>query len=732
LPENSESSDVVEPYDVEGRARRGYTSGMAARAIEARSRVTGAVDVHLLFPPPWSAFHSVHLSLPLLAGHLRSRGVSAAVSDLNIRTANRLLSREAVLAAARDGAALLQERGDALSAEARDALETALAAAPLVAETIAGAVALLRDPGERISEVPAAAQGLRLASMVVSAPAWPGTYDAVAGSYQPRELALTFALDEALRALGRTELDRVESTLREELLSALAAHPARLYGIGLACSEQLFPALRCAQWIKQAQPGAKVAIGGSAVPFFQGALGLLPRFFDVVDFVVVDDGEEPLEKLFRHVAEGLPLEEVPNVRYRAERKVRVSSKKWSSGFETPAPPDFTSVDAGAYFSRPTLPYVTGRRCYWNKCTFCSITYDKETPYGPTRVEAIVDQMRQITLETGVSQFQFVDEVVPAPRLKRISEAITAAGFECTFDALLRFQEQYEPAIWRAAHRAGMRAVYFGFESGSQKVLDLMQKGTHIPNAEVCLRDAHEAGLYTHCFVMVGFPGEEEADFQETLAFLRRNRESIDSVASGHFSADLCSPCGDHPEAFGLSAHEMAPLTLDHRRPQLERMGMMLERLVRFRAETAAEHWSHLSMGSLNAGNLLARLRAIPLSRFREEQRAIAKDQVERRRLLSSGAHLPVRLSPQALVGAPTGGLGDESDAMRAVYDPRSGAFAILPAPVVALAQGGATLGAIEAALRALGAPAGHTGALLEQRLLVALRPASLPAPGRAW
>jgi hypothetical protein len=699
-----------------------------AREEASGARGTGPVDVHLLFPPPWSTFHSVHLSLPLLAGHLGSRGIRAATSDLNVRVACRLLTRRAVIEA-REALARLLEEG-AVPEAAREDAETALAAAPLVADAVEGAIALLRDPGERLARVPAAAQALRLASMVVAAPDHPASYDAVAGSYRPRELAVTFALDEALRALSRTRLDALERALRDELLAAVAARPARLYGIGIACSEQLFPSLRCAAWIKERDPSAKVALGGAAVPFFQGALGLLPRFFDLVDFVVVDDGEVPLERLHRHLSEGAPLEEVPNLRRREGRRVVVAKERWSAGFEPPAAPDFSGVDAGAYFSRPTLPYLTGRRCYWNKCTFCSITYDKSTPYGATRVETIVAQLREMAARTGVSAFQFVDEVVPAPRLRRISEAITAAGFECVFDALLRFEEKYDPAVWSAARRAGMRAAYFGFESGSQRVLDLMQKGTTIPLAERCLREAHAAGIYTHCFVMVGFPGEEEVDLEQTIAFLRRNRAQVDSVASGHFSADLCSPCGDHPEAFGLAPHEVAPLSLDHRRPQPERVDMMAARLLRFRAETAFERFSFLSMGTLNAGNLLEHLRRTSLPALNAEQRALASEAARRRALLASGPGVPVRLAPAARLGAPFGGEGEE--ALRAAFDPETGAFAILPAPVLALAAGGASLGALDAAFRALGAPAGHAARLLETGLLAPAATAPvLGVPSRA-
>src|SRR5205809_783268 len=89
-------------------------------------------DVHLLFPPPWSSFHSVHLSLPLLAGHLRRAGRSPATTDLNIAVAARLLRTPVIAEAARVLERQLAADRRSLSEAAIDHKETALAAAPFV------------------------------------------------------------------------------------------------------------------------------------------------------------------------------------------------------------------------------------------------------------------------------------------------------------------------------------------------------------------------------------------------------------------------------------------------------------------------------------------------------------------------------------------------------------------------------------------------------------------------
>ena len=78
-------------------------------------------------------------------------------------------------------------------------------------------------------------------------------------------------------------------------------------------------------------------------------------------------------------------------------------------------------------------------------------------------------------------------------------------------------------------KAGCEWLGYGIESGSQKVVDSMNKHFSIINAEEVLRDTHRAGISTQVNFMFGIPTEAEDDFRQTLEFLKRNRENIDSV-----------------------------------------------------------------------------------------------------------------------------------------------------------------------------------------------------------
>ena len=80
-------------------------------------------------------------------------------------------------------------------------------------------------------------------------------------------------------------------------------------------------------------------------------------------------------------------------------------------------------------------------------------------------------------------------------------------------------------------RAGCKALQFGIESGSQRILRKMNKPFSIDQAELILRSSFSAGIQNFINLLIGFPGETEEDFMETLCFLERNRQFIQGFGS---------------------------------------------------------------------------------------------------------------------------------------------------------------------------------------------------------
>jgi radical SAM superfamily enzyme YgiQ (UPF0313 family) len=105
----------------------------------------------------------------------------------------------------------------------------------------------------------------------------------------------------------------------------------------------------------------------------------------------------------------------------------------------------------------------------------------------------------------------------------------------------------------AAVASGMRRVSFGLESGSQRLLDAMDKGSNVETNAAFIRDAHAAGLSVRCTMFQGYPGETALDLKDTADFLETHAAKIDRVRYNDFSIHADTPIhatlAEEPAAF---------------------------------------------------------------------------------------------------------------------------------------------------------------------------------------
>ncbi|RME47406.1 MAG: hypothetical protein D6796_07710, partial [Caldilineae bacterium] len=95
-------------------------------------------------------------------------------------------------------------------------------------------------------------------------------------------------------------------------------------------------------------------------------------------------------------------------------------------------------------------------------------------------------------------------------------------------------------------RAGLRWVYVGIESGTQRLLDLMDKGIRIETVERFIADCREVGIVPQLSFIIGLPGTKPEELQNEIAFLKRY-----PVDSSSFVLLLGSPMQERPGDFGI-------------------------------------------------------------------------------------------------------------------------------------------------------------------------------------
>ncbi len=172
---------------------------------------------------------------------------------------------------------------------------------------------------------------------------------------------------------------------------------------------------------------------------------------------------------------------------------------------------------GNYRRRPGTYIMSGRDCWWGRCTFCSWT----GLYPRFRVRAVsdvLDEIGQILSRYPVREI--MDDTGSFPRgewLREFCAGVRERGYErrCGFDCNFRFgaasKEDY-----RLMRRAGFRFLLFGLESANQATLDRVDKNLTVETVVSSCRAAREAGLYPHITIMFGYPWESYAEAKKTL------------------------------------------------------------------------------------------------------------------------------------------------------------------------------------------------------------------------
>lgn len=574
--------------------------------------------IDLLFTPPWCLSSVIYLALPTLAGYLREHGVETVQRDINLKVCQRLLRRERVVEAREKIREILATGRDAdgqpLPGWFIDHARILWAISDYVIDNIESAIATLKAKAEDSIGVDRSRSVIVHACRMICIPFYPTVWSY--NNYQYNNQVVP-DLRKAVACAFEDHSNVFLECYRHEIVPEMLAGGARTFGLCLAFIEQLVPCLTLARVIKEQAPDATIILGGPLLPYTEESFHHVPEAFSLIDFVVTGEGEVPLLELLKQLEGPRRFDTVPSLTYRAIDGECTRTERALPLRATDSPlPDFSDYDLDQYWiGARSLPYLSARGCYWNKCAFCSIN----STYGPvTRskpIPLVIEELKTLSESYNCKIFEFSDEAIGPGRMRQLSQAILDAGLEIYWFSLARIERQFTPELLDLAYRAGCRVISWGVESGSQQTLDRMIKHTRREEALRVLRVSHEAGIWNNIFIIIGYPGETEDDFQQSMSFIDEATEWIHSLVYGCFRLEKCTPIFESPEKFGVQIKPHAPSFC---RPDYDYQDVSLcteEIIARYRrfADFALGHPGNYYM-SLTLGQLISYL-----SRSREQR-----------------------------------------------------------------------------------------------------------------
>lgn len=474
------------------------------------------MDILLLHPPAAKAAEPP-LGIAVLLGYLRRAGFSATALDANLDAYLQLLDPQA-----------LQQAG---GPEPAPGLRRAIRNAPR-------ALQLLRSPAaaDSFARYSAAVHHLNQA---LQAHAGDGPERLTLGDYSHAGLS-EFAPEDLERLTAGEVSTLFAGYFREQLLPRIAALAPRILALSINYRHQILPAFELAGLLRRAMPELILVGGGGIFSAWRSELRRRNLGFAGFDHLVFGPGEGPLTALTTGAATDYFLE----------------------GGETVAfPPDYSFAPIGAYLSpRPVLQVSASRGCYWRGCLFCPEAATPTHPYSSLAAAELPQLLRSLWRQHGVEHFHLTDNALPVPVLKSLATPV-ADGPGFSWHGFVRF----EPALLEEGLVAGLaaggcRLLQLGLESGSQSLLDRIGKGTRLEQVSRILANLHRAGIASYVYVMLGVPGETEADAEQTLDFLESHAASIGFLNLAIMNLPRESELLASPQAAGIAA--LAPLPED--------------------------------------------------------------------------------------------------------------------------------------------------------------------------
>ena len=199
------------------------------------------------------------------------------------------------------------------------------------------------------------------------------------------------------------------------------------------------------------------------------------------------------------------------------RPRRAMRKIW----RTLPPPDFDGLPLHKYFV-PTkiLPYLATRGCYWGRCEFCDHGEGYTAGYRSKKIQDVLAEITHLRDKYGARHFHFTDESYPPALFRKLARGLVESQDGHHLDDAHAVRE--EPAgRCRLAGCEGLRLPYlhFGYESGIERVLQLMDKATTTEVMTKHLKLTADAGIWNHCMGFFGFPGETKEEAWQSVQFL---------------------------------------------------------------------------------------------------------------------------------------------------------------------------------------------------------------------
>jgi radical SAM superfamily enzyme YgiQ (UPF0313 family) len=255
------------------------------------------------------------------------------------------------------------------------------------------------------------------------------------------------------------------------------------------------------------------------------------------DAIVIGEGELTLAELLPALARVGPhrLHDVPGIAFLDEAGVVVHTRERVKvrDLDTLPLPDREAIDHQLYLDAwkthhgaSSINLITARGCPY-RCNWCShavygYTHRRRSP------SAVADEMQAIVGRYDPDQVWYADDVftISHPWLAEYAAELTRRQIHKPFETITRADRLQSEAVVEQLRQLGCYRIWIGSESGSQKILDGMERGVTVEQVRRSTKLAQAHGIQVGLFLMWGYEGEELEDIAATVEHVKQSNPDV--------------------------------------------------------------------------------------------------------------------------------------------------------------------------------------------------------------
>ncbi|WP_413936613.1 B12-binding domain-containing radical SAM protein [Nitrospira sp. BLG_1] len=519
--------------------------------------------VMLIFPPDWFPSEP-YLSLPSLTAVLRQAGHTVIQKDINCEMWDWYFSEDFLKKVLRRVPQQLDRLRKLSKKRDLDANEMDLQLA--LCDVTHQRMAKLIQNAEEAKRIIRSEQFYNIDKLEWSLQVFREVMSVTSLVYFPARICMppmetdlsykVFVSSEVMDAVNDTQVNIYRDVFEHLVKPAIEREQPDVIGVSIVLQQQMFSTMTFCALIKQHFPHIHITIGGNTVARLRDVLPQSP-LFQYFDSAVVYEGETAFVQLVSALGAKRSLAEVPNTIYKDETGIHTSSTSYAEDLATLPPPDFDGLPLEKYFV-PTriLPYLATRGCYWGRCEFCDHGEGYTAGYRSKKIQDALADIKYLRDKYAATHFHFTDESYPPALFRKLTRGLIDSQMGIVWTTHMRFEKSLlDEAVWQDAKESGCKYLHFGYESGVERVLQLMDKATTAEVMTKHLRLTAEAGIWNHCMGFFGFPGETKEEAWQSVQFLEQNKDYVHSLGFGTFDLGRHNPVAKYPEKWGVTAYK---------------------------------------------------------------------------------------------------------------------------------------------------------------------------------